>query len=146
MAALAAIPLLALLTIAGLSLFRLQRPTADSAPAVLSSAPSSQRYAAVPSAEVDAAHQALHDLGDACAEEPSPSLPDVSQATDALLRFATRHPDGRFPIDDETGTTLSLLLVVRDELSTCAPELRPRVEALLPPQLRATVTGQATNS
>lgn len=114
---------------------------------MVASAPSSQRYTAVPTAEVDVAHQALHDLGDACAQqEPSRSPSAVSQATESLLRFATRHPDGRFPIDDETGTTLSLLLVVRDELSTCAPELRPRVDALLPPEFRSTVPSQATNS
>lgn len=53
-----------------------------------------------------------------------------------MLDFARRYPSVSFPIDDETGTTVSLLAVVRDEVRTCAPSLAGAVDAALPKPYR----------
>jgi hypothetical protein len=61
----------------------------------------------------------------------------VERHVAVLLDFARRHPQARFPIDDESGTSLSLLLVVRQELADCDPAHLPDVERLLPRRFRA---------
>jgi hypothetical protein len=53
-----------------------------------------------------------------------------------MERFARDYPGGGFTIDDEPGTTLSLLVVLRYELQGCDPSLVPGVEELLPESFR----------
>ncbi|MFF4728744.1 hypothetical protein ACFY3M_25990 [Streptomyces mirabilis] len=56
--------------------------------------------------------------------------------------LSRRYPDARFPIDDETGTTLSLLLVTRQSMRDCAPALAVHVDRALPSDYRdAGLTG-----
>jgi hypothetical protein len=60
----------------------------------------------------------------------------VLRALRAIKRFVADHPNARFPIDDETGSTLSLLFVFRDELLTCAPSLVEGIASLIPGRYR----------
>jgi hypothetical protein len=48
------------------------------------------------------------------------------------VAFARRNPHAEFPVDDETGNTLSLLLATRDDLSRCAPTMAARITAAPP--------------
>lgn len=131
-----ALSLIALVVILALTVTRLLlEPSPERAPATLASRPPEPSYVDVPPREVRDMHRALHGLGDACAETGVDQSAVEAQVS-ALLAFARRHPDGRFAIDDENGTSLSLLLVVQDELRTCAPDLLPRVQDLLPDEMR----------
>lgn len=112
-------------------------PKDERAPATLLTRPTESTFTSVPDGDVSQVHAALHGLGETCAEDAvSRSQDAVDRDVSAVLDFARRHPDGRFQIDDENGSSLSLLLVLQDELSTCAPSLLPRVQELIPPQLR----------
>lgn len=87
--------------------------------------------------QVRGVHRALHELGRACAE--TGGTPDPRAAASPLREietFAARHPNAGFPIDDESGTTLSLLIVVRNQLETCDLSRLPEIDALLPAQYR----------
>jgi len=82
-------------------------------------------------------HRALHDIGEKCsASAEDVKRPDVGSSVRVILGFARKYPEGRFPIDDETGSALSLLLVTKDELDTCSPRHAARVARELPPDLR----------
>lgn len=92
-------------------------------------------------------HAALHDLDASCAGRDSPSRRQaVARDTAVVVAFAERYPNAVFPIDDETGRTLSLLLVVRQTLRRCAPGLVGRIDRLLPSDLRSTPTPRSTRS
>lgn len=89
-----------------------------------------------PAAAVEPIHRALHTLGRVCG--PGAVADQASRArrpVTVILDFARRYPNVRFPVHDETGTTVSLLFVARNEVQTCAPALTPRVERLIPPEL-----------
>lgn len=98
--------------------------------------PSEEPLSSAPAAEVRVVHEALHTLGERCAVEDG-EPPDVAAEVVAILRFADLYPEGRFAIDDEDGTPLSLLLVTRAALDTCAPEAAVRVNEVLPPEFRS---------
>jgi hypothetical protein len=89
-------------------------------------------------------HDALHDLDARCAKANAPgSTQAIARDTEVIVAFSERYPDAVFPIDDERGRTLSLLLVVRQSLRTCAPELVSRLDTLLPLDLRSSVPPNA---
>jgi hypothetical protein len=121
--------LLALLVWAAMS------PPAGVRDAAGSLPPSPEPTVSATAAEIQAAHDALHHIGEECAA-PGDTSPDVATDVATITAFAARYPVGRFPIDDETGTAVSLLLVTRQALEGCAPEEAARVAALLPPELR----------
>lgn len=135
----AVISALALATVLALVLWpQPHSPQGTEAPAVIVSSPPAPSYTDVPTDEVVQVHTALHGLGEACSvETPSRSLETVERHLSTLLAFARRYPDGAFEIDDEDATSLSLLLVLQDELRSCAPSQIPRVQALLPHRFRA---------
>lgn len=81
-------------------------------------------------------HNALHDLGRACRRRPGPAHSEVLRALRVIADFAKAHPRARFPIDDESGSSMTLLFVVRDELLSCAPSLVTRVDRLIPTEYR----------
>ena len=86
-----------------------------------------------PAAAVEPIHRALHSLGRAC--RPGAGIGQEAQArrpVGVILDFARQYPNAGFPVHDETGTTLSLLFVARDEVQSCAPALTARVERLIP--------------
>lgn len=90
--------------------------------------------------EVEAPHQALHDLTRACKRPMKQGPPGTPPSVSAPLRiiedFASRHPNAGFVVDDGSATTLTLLIVVRNELEACIPALIPRIDALIPAQYR----------
>jgi hypothetical protein len=76
-------------------------------------------------------------MGRACETPGSTRDPAaVARPVEVMERFARDFPDGGFTIDDEPGSTLSLLVVLRYELQTCDPSLVVSVERLLPPRYR----------
>lgn len=90
-----------------------------------------------PRGRVVQVHQSLHGLHNAC------RLPAAARDRDVVRRdlavfesFAEDFPRGGFTIDDESGSTLALLIAVRAELEWCEPVLLPRVESLIPPRYR----------
>lgn len=88
-----------------------------------------------PTAAAAQVHQALHALGRIC--KPNDTTDQTSRARQpvaAILDFARRYPAVSFSIDDETGTTVSLLIVVRQGLRSCSPSLLARVNRALPSQ------------
>lgn len=90
-----------------------------------------------PAAEVRPVHGALHDLDARCKPGASSKVQiGLARDADRIVAFARRYPNARFPIDDETGSTLSLLLVARQSLRTCAPAAAATVDGALPPQYR----------
>lgn len=90
-----------------------------------------------PRARVDSVHRALHALGRACQTPVQQRDPrTVRRPLDLIEAFAMDFPAGGFRVDDEPGTTLSLLFVVWDELKSCDPSLAPEVEKLIPSDYR----------
>lgn len=86
--------------------------------------------------QAEPVHRALHALGSACRRDPAGRRQGVLRALDVITTFVARHPAARFPVDDESGTTLALLFVVRDELRTCAPTLVSDINRLIPAEYR----------
>jgi hypothetical protein len=89
-------------------------------------------------AEVARVHAILHRLDRTCAR--SRGLPaarkQLDRDVDTILAFTVAYPEARFPIDDESGTALSLLLVTREATRRCAPDASRRFDDALPEQFR----------
>lgn len=97
-------------------------------------------------AQVTELHKALQDLDTACSRgRPGATTQQaVERDTEVVVEFAKRYPNAVFPLDEETGRTLSVLLVARYTLRQCAPQLVARIDALLPSDLRSTPAPRAT--
>lgn len=109
-------------------------PGSDSPTALI---PRPERTA--PPASARQIHRALHGLGKIC--KPDDTTVRTARArppVKAILSFARRYPNVSFAIDDETGTTVTLLMVTREALRTCAPSLMAQVNQSLPPEYRST--------
>ena len=90
-----------------------------------------------PRRRVEVAHRALHAMGRACEEPVASRDPkSVRRPVAVIEQFARDYPNGGFTIDDEAGTTISFLVVLRYELRSCDPSLVPGVDKFLPPQFR----------
>jgi len=90
-----------------------------------------------PRERVDQAHQALHAMARACKQPVAKRDADaVRRPVATMEKFARDFPRGGFSIDDESGSTLALLIVLRSELQECEPSLLPSVEALIPEEYR----------
>lgn len=85
-------------------------------------------------AEVDDVHAILHRLERTCGRSGrSPAARrQLDRDVGSILAFARAYPEARFQIDDETGRTLSLLLVGREATRRCAPQASARLDAALP--------------
>ncbi|MBW4033584.1 MAG: hypothetical protein HIU88_13145 [Acidobacteria bacterium] len=81
-------------------------------------------------ADVRVALDALHRIGAQCLKT-SPDPLAVRGDVAIITRFAERNPVGRFPIDDETATASSLLIVTREAIKTCAPDQVTVINAAL---------------
>lgn len=113
------------------------RDTGDNTGTGSTATPTSGSAANPPAGDVRHVHDALHDIDTQCQNPASATAgARLAHDTDIILTFAQRYPDATFPIDDETGRTLSLLLVARKALSTCAPTEASRVNQSLPPRYR----------
>lgn len=93
------------------------------------------RRALLPAAEVRYIHATFHGLRRYC----RPGRADqrrLDATTDRFIALYRRFPADRFrmAIDDETGTTLSAILVLRYELSTCSPRHAKRIDRVLGPR------------
>lgn len=107
-------------------------------PTLLTSSPSPQDMwvgatgygptSTAPAADVQVIHNALHDIGAQCLEG-NPDLGIIASDVDLIIAFSQRYPVGRFPIDDETATAPSLLLVTREAVKECAPAQVARLDA-----------------
>lgn len=98
---------------------------------------SAEAASGAPDNEVQRVHEALHRIGSLCGAKGRNTPPAGMDANVAvILSFATRYPAGRFPIDDETGTALSLLMVTREAVRDCAPAAAANVNQALPAEFR----------
>ncbi len=94
--------------------------------------------ASVPRATESAMHEALHRLDRLC-RRPEVNGAALRLITTTALDLHRRYPvDRRYTlqIDDEQGTSLSVLLVVRDTLRTCDARQAARIDAVLPNRIR----------
>lgn len=112
------------------------RSGVPASPAVVRGTPSPEPTSRAPAAAVRRMHGALHDLGTQCGPSARADLAAVDRDVSTILDFARRYPEGRFAVDDETGSVLSLLLVARDAVRTCSPSAARRVDGALPLNLR----------
>lgn len=131
---------IAVFTAAGARL--LTRPESPSIPAPTSEAAVAPDTLPTPTQQppqrrVSNAHQALHELGRACETPTLQRTPKhIRKPLDIIEQFATDYPDGGFTIDGEQGSTLALIVVVREELKSCDPSYVPDIEKLIPVQYR----------
>lgn len=100
-------------------------------------APRAADRAGIPRPAVDYVHETFHRLPRSCA----PGRADRQQLDTTTSRFLAlyrRFPPSRFGlrIDDESGTMLSALLILRDELSRCSPGHAARIDPALPESVR----------
>lgn len=93
--------------------------------------------ASLPAAVQRYVHRTFHRLPRSC----SPRRADARVLTPVTRRFVSlyqRYPYDRFGMayHDESGTMLSAILVLRNELATCSPRHAARIDRVLPPNLR----------
>lgn len=95
------------------------------------------RRAAVPGGVEREVHARLHALPRDC-NRGRAGKESLRQTTRSFIRYYRQYPSGRYrlQIDGESGTMLSALLVVREELLTCAPALAREITAVLPRNLQ----------
>ena len=81
-------------------------------------------------------HSRLHELPRICGRRLRRTA--VARTARAFLRYQRRYPADRYwlRVDDETGTTFSALLVVRDRLRRCSPRWTEAIDATLPARVR----------
>lgn len=95
------------------------------------------RRAPVPDAVERYVHETLHRLDSVCSPRRADE-PALEKAVERFVGLYNRYPADRFrmKIDDESGTMLSAILVLRDELSRCSPRTAAPIDAVLPPRIR----------
>jgi hypothetical protein len=101
------------------------------------SPPPAAEQRAVPADATRFVHQTFHRLPGFCGRgRTARSRLDVT--TTQFVELYRRYPAERFRmrIDDESGTMLSAILVLRDELSRCSPRHAARIDPILPPRVR----------
>jgi hypothetical protein len=116
------------------ALVLLEPPAAESPPlsgpeATVAASPT---MSAAPVRAVRMVHHTLHALNQTCQPHTKHRLRRATREGRTILRFAKRYPAARFPIHDETGTAVELLMVTREALRTCAPTLVPTINTELP--------------
>ena len=82
-------------------------------------------------------HAGLHSLPRVC-DPPRLSSRSIDRTTRLFIHNYKRYPSNRFrlQIDDEPGTMLSAILVLRYELSRCRPRRARQVDEVIPPRIR----------
>ena len=95
------------------------------------------RRAMVPADVERYVHETFHRLDSICNRRRADE-PVLERAVERFITLYRRYPADRFrmKIDDETGTTLSAILVLRDELSRCSPRTAAPIDPVLPPRIR----------
>ena len=99
-------------------------------------APADNRTA-VPGAVQNYVHQTFHRLPRWCARGRADDA-RLDATTTTFIAMYRRFPGDRFrmKIDDESGSMLSAILVLRDELARCSPRHAARIDPVLPPTVR----------
>ena len=82
-------------------------------------------------------HQTFHRLPEFCGRGRT-DRDRLDRTTTRFLELSRRYPADRYRIriDDESGTMLSAILVLRHELSICSPRHAARIDPILPPRVR----------
>lgn len=90
-----------------------------------------------PPVEVRQVHETLHGFRAWCRPgADTQARRQLERGARMIVRFARHYPQARFPIDDETGTALSVLLVTRNELRECAPAAAAVADRAIPAEVR----------
>jgi len=95
--------------------------------------------ASAPAAEVQPMHNALHDIAARCppgGRALAQGQQELQHDVDLVLAFANQYPNIQVTLDDESGTSLSLLIATRADLRGCAPTQTARVDAAIPAEFR----------
>jgi hypothetical protein len=97
--------------------------------------------ARVPAAVERAVHDTFHRLPRSCGSRRADDRV-LDGTTSRFIRWYRRYPADRYDmrIDDEAGTMLSAILVLRYELARCSPRHAARVDAVLPRKIRRGLT------
>lgn len=100
-------------------------------------APPSDPRVPVPIAVQRDVHAMLHRLSRVCGRRRA-DTEALERTTRAFTRYYRRYPSRRFrlQIDDESGTMLSAILVLRAALARCSPGRAREVDKLLPARIR----------
>lgn len=109
-----------------------------------SGGPSSPRASAparIPGAVEREVHRMLHSLPRVCGRARTDSSA-VDRITRKFVVWYRRYPAKRFEmkVDDERGTMLSAILVVRHELAKCSQRHAAEIDRVLPAKIRAALT------
>ena len=82
-------------------------------------------------------HATFHRLDSICARGRA-NEPALERVVARFVSLYRRYPSDRFrmKIDDETGSTLSTILVLRNELLWCSPRTAAPIDAVLPSRIR----------
>jgi hypothetical protein len=81
-----------------------------------------------PAGEIEIIHEALHEIGAQCLAN-YPDFGVIAADVDRIIEFSQQYPVGRFPIDDETATASSILLITLEAVKTCSPAEVNRIDA-----------------
>jgi hypothetical protein len=100
-----------------------------------------ERPARIPAAVEQQVHRTLHRLPRVCSRRRT-DVAAIDRITTAFVAWYRRYPADRYEmqIDDERGTMLSAILVLRYELAKCSPRHAARIDPVLPPKVRAGLT------
>lgn len=100
-----------------------------------------EQPAAIPAAEQRFVHRAFHDLPRVCADRKGRAAA-LERVTTRFVGLFERYPAEGFElvIDQEGGTMLSAILVLRNELRSCAPAQARRIDTVLPVRIRTALT------
>ena len=95
------------------------------------------RRASVPGDVERFVHETFHGLSRRCAPGRA-DRPRLDVTTAKFVELYRRYPYDRFrmTIDDESGTMLSAILVLRDELSRCSPRHASAIDPVIPASVR----------
>lgn len=86
-------------------------------------------------------HRTFHRLGRFCSRRRADEG-RLDRTTDRFITLYRRYPAPRYTIriDDEAGTMLSAILVLRQELARCSRRHAAAVDRVLPPNVRRALT------
>ena len=117
------------------------------APAPARPSPAADRPSTMPRSAVDYVHRTFHRLPRSCGPQRTDRR-QLDLTTSRFLDLYRRFPPRLFDlkIDDEPGTMLSVLLILRDELSRCSPRHAARIDPALPDRVRRALRPLPTGS
>lgn len=95
--------------------------------------------ATAPTVEVQRVHDALHDIAARCppgGRSLAPAQKELEYDLDLVLAFAKQYANIQVTLDDESGSSLSLLIATRADLRGCAPAQAARLNAAIPAEFR----------